>query len=188
MTTTEPTDEQLMLKYAAGDMAAFELLYERHRSPLYRFILRQVGDPATANDLYQGCWEKIVKARKSYKKAAPFRAWMFRIARNHVVDHFRRAPPAANADPADLSDLSPGPEAVHSMQQNESGLAEAITSLPLEQREVVMLKLESGFDLNTIANLTGVNMETAKSRLRYAVAKLKLSLGETQLASTSHHG
>ena len=184
----EQTDEQLMLQYAAGEMAAFEVLYERYRTQLYRFILRQVGDPATANDLYQGCWEKIVKARKSYKKAAPFRAWMFRIARNHVVDHFRSKPSAALTDSSEFTDPSRGPEEAASNQQNESDLATAILSLPVEQREVMMLKLESGFDLKTIASLTGVNMETAKSRLRYAVAKLKRSLGEAQLVSTSHHG
>ncbi len=184
----EQTDEQLMLQYAAGEMAAFEVLYERYRSQLYRFILRQVGVPATANDLYQGCWEKIVKARKSYKKAAPFRAWMFRIARNHVVDYFRSTPVATMTDSTELTDPSHGPEEVVSKQQNESDLSAAILSLPVKQREVMMLKLESGLDLKTIASLTGVNMETAKSRLRYAVAKLKLSLGETQVVSTSHHG
>jgi len=74
-------------------MEAFEVLYERHRGPLYRYILRLVGNPATANDLYQGSWEKIIKARGRYKDSAPFKAWMYRIAHNHVMDHFRREQP-----------------------------------------------------------------------------------------------
>ena len=89
-------DEQLMKSYAGGSMEAFEHLYERHRGPLYRYILRLTGDPATANDLYQGSWEKIIKARGRYKASAPFKAWMYRIAHNHVMDHFRRRHPAGD--------------------------------------------------------------------------------------------
>ena len=72
----ERSDEDLMEAWAAGSMQAFEALYARYRGPLYRYILRQAGDDATANDLYQGSWEKIIRARKSYRPQAPFRAWM----------------------------------------------------------------------------------------------------------------
>ena len=178
-------DEVLMKAYANGDMAAFECLYDRHRGPLYRYILRQAGDAATANDLYQGSWEKIIRARESYTASAPFKAWMYRIARNHIVDHFRRSRPTRNLAPDTLQDDGPGPEQVLIGEQAATGLAAAVSGLPAEQREALLLKLEAGLDLLTIAEITGVSPETAKSRLRYAVGKLKKSMGSMQNGAES---
>ena len=172
------SDEQLMKSYAGGDMAAFESLYERHRAPLYRYLLRLAGEPATANDLYQGAWEKVIKARATYTAKAPFRAWLYRIAHNHAMDHFRRSQPIAGEVPDELASPAPEPAeqlANDSMQQD---LQSAIRALPRDQRDTLMLKLESGLDLQTIAEITGVNPETAKSRLRYAVKRLKQILGD----------
>ena len=172
------SDENLMKAYAGGDMAAFEQLYDRHRAPLYRYFLGQVGDAATANDLFQGTWEKIIKARSRYRASAPFRAWLYRIAHNHLMDHFRRLRPAAELAPESPDQASPGPEQQALDDARKSGLDGAIAGLPPEQRDALLLKLESGLDLQTIADLTGVNRETAKSRLRYAVGKLKKCLNE----------
>jgi len=176
----ERSDEALMQAYAGGDMAAFECLYARHRGPLYRYILRQTGDHATANDLYQGSWEKIIRARASYVASAPFKAWMYRIARNHVVDHFRRSHPSSGLSVETMRTDDPGPEQALIGEQAASSLATAVSALPTEQREALLLKLEAGFDLRTIAEITGVSHETAKSRLRYAVSKLKMSVGSMQ--------
>jgi len=170
------SDEQLMKSYAGGDMAAFERLYDRHRGPLYRYIPRQAGDAATANDLYQGAWEKIIKARGRYKASVPFKAWMYRIAHNHTMDHFRRLRPAGELTPDSLETGDPGPEQQLLSERRHSGLTDAIAGLPPEQKDALLLKMESGLDLQTIADVTGVNRETAKSRLRYAVGKLKKSL------------
>jgi RNA polymerase sigma factor (sigma-70 family) len=174
----ERGDEALMKAYADGDMEAFEHLYNRHRGPLYRYILRQVQDAATANDLYQGSWEKIIKARAGYKASAPFRAWMYRIAHNHVMDHFRRSRPVSELSPDEMEADLPGPGQQLFDEQRMSGLHEAVSDLPAEQKDVLLLKLEAGLDLQTIADVTGVNRETAKSRLRYAVGKLRKTLGE----------
>jgi RNA polymerase sigma-70 factor (ECF subfamily) len=174
----ERSDESLMKAYAGGNMEAFEHLYDRHRGPLYRYILRQVGDAPTANDLYQGSWEKIIRARGSYRASAPFRAWMYRIAHNHVMDHFRRARPVAEMLPDEIEANNPGPEKQLLDERRESGLREAVEQLPVEQKDALLLKLEAGLDLQTIADVTGVNRETAKSRLRYAVNKLKKTLRE----------
>jgi RNA polymerase sigma factor (sigma-70 family) len=176
----ERSDEALMQAYAGGDMAAFERLYARHRGPLYRYILRQAGDHATANDLYQGSWEKIIRARGSYSARAPFKAWMYRIARNHVVDHFRRSRPTSELSLETMRADDAGPEHALIGEQAASRLAAAVSALPAEQREALLLKLEGGFDLRTIAEITGVGQETAKSRLRYAVDKLKTSVGSVQ--------
>ena len=169
----ERTDEDLMNAYAGGDMEAFELLYNRHRGPLYRYILRLAGDAVTANDLYQGCWEKMIKARARYNPAAPFRAWMYRIAYNHVMDFFRRNRPVADLSTDELAAAGAGPEEQLINEDQRAQLQAAIGRLPDTQKEVLLLKLESGLDLQSIADITGVNRETAKSRLRYAVDKLK---------------
>lgn len=174
-----------MEAYAGGDVSAFERLYARHRGPLYRYFLRQVGDAATANDLYQGSWEKIIRARGSYNASAPFKAWMYRIAHNHLVDHFRRTRPAAELSPDSTPSSNPGPEQVAVSSEAEANLAEAVSRLPPEQREALLLKLESGLDLLSIAKVTGVNPETAKSRLRYALSKLRLALADTKSAAGS---
>ena len=176
------SDEQLMKTYADGSMEAFEVLYERHRGPLYRYILRLVGNPATANDLYQGSWEKIIKARGRYRDSAPFRAWMYRIAHNHVMDHFRREQPTADTQAEDMADKQAGPDDQISAENRQRQLLAAIGNLPPEQKDTLMLKLESGLDLQTIADVTGVNRETAKSRLRYAVKKLKQVMGSLELS------
>jgi RNA polymerase sigma-70 factor (ECF subfamily) len=174
----ERSDEALMKAYAGGDMAAFEILYQRHRNALYRYVARLVGDEATANDLYQGSWEKIIRARRSYRPSAPFKAWMYRIAHNHVMDHFRRLRPVTELDEIQLTSNNPGPAEALQADCRESNLLRAMASLPDEQRDALLLKLEAGLDLDSIARVTGVNRETAKSRLRYAVQKLKKALGE----------
>jgi RNA polymerase sigma-70 factor (ECF subfamily) len=176
------SDEQLMKTYAGGSMEAFEVLYERHRGPLYRYILRLVGNPATANDLYQGSWEKIIKARGRYKDSVPFKAWVYRIAHNHVMDHFRRERPIAATHAEDVADKQAGPDEQISAENRQQNLAAAIENLPPEQKDTLMLKLEAGLDLQTIADVTGVNKETAKSRLRYAVKKLTQVMGSLELS------
>jgi RNA polymerase sigma-70 factor (ECF subfamily) len=174
----ERSDETLMKAYADGNMEAFELLYSRYRGLLYRYILRQVNDAATANDLFQGSWEKIIKASGSYRPSAPFRAWMYRIAHNHVVDYFRRIRPISDIPPEEIQADNPAPEKQVFDEQRSSDLREAVEQLPVEQKDALLLKLEAGLDLQTIAEVTGVSRETAKSRLRYAVSKLKKTLME----------
>jgi len=172
----ELSDEKLMERYAGGDAAAFDELYVRHRGPLYRYFVRQVNDRASANDLYQGAWEKIIRSRDRYRASSSFTVWMYAIARNHLVDHYRSLRPAAQAELETLQDHSPGPvEAVIDCEQNEQLLA-GIRALPEEQRTTLLLRLETGLKMEEIATVTGTSSETVKSRLRYAVGKLKRSL------------
>jgi RNA polymerase sigma-70 factor (ECF subfamily) len=174
----ELTDEKLMQRYAKGDTRAFDELYARHRGTLYRYFNRQLNDAATVNDLYQGTWEKIIKSRDKYRSSSPFNAWMYRIAHNHLVDHYRRTRPAESMEPESISDKRPGPaQGVIAEEQNEQ-LKAGITALPEEQRSTLLLKLETGLKMEEIASVTGVSRETVKSRLRYAVNKLKRSLVE----------
>lgn len=174
----EMTDEKLMQRYAKGDAKAFDQLYARHRGPLYRYFIRQVNDPATANDLYQGAWEKIISARGKYRPTAAFKVWMYRIAHNHLVDHYRRTRPGDRVDLDTLPGTQADPsQAVIDDEQNDL-LRAQITSLPEEQRSTLLLQLETGLKMEEIARVTGVSRETVKSRLRYAVNKLKRSLVE----------
>jgi RNA polymerase sigma-70 factor (ECF subfamily) len=174
----EATDEQLMRRYAKGDTKAFEELYSRHRGPLYRYFIRQVNNPATANDLYQGAWEKIIKARNKYRPSAPFTVWMYTVAHNHLVDHYRRSRPDSSIETDTLSDPQAGPVEGLIDSEHNTLLRAAITALPEEQRNTLLLKLETGLKMEDIARVTGVSRETVKSRLRYAVQKLKRSLVE----------
>lgn len=175
----ERSDEALMKAWAEGSMAAFEQLYARHRKPLYRYILRQCGNDAEANDLYQGCWEKIIRARRQYRPAAPFTAWMYRIARNHVIDHFRRSRPAGELQEERLSSNDPEPAERLEGEQRSERLRQAIAGLPDEQKDALLLRMDAGLDVQTIADVSGCNRETAKSRLRYAMRKLRAALEET---------
>ncbi len=174
----EKTDEQLMQQYAKGNAKAFDLLYARHRGALYRYFNRQVNNPATANDLYQGAWEKIIKARGKYRPSSPFTAWMYRIAHNHLVDHYRQSRPTDPVETETLSDDRPGPDQDVIYGEQTDQLRAGIIGLPEEQRNTLLLKLETGLKMEEIAKVTGVSRETVKSRLRYAVNKLKRSLVE----------
>ena len=174
----EYTDEQLMHRYAKGDAQAFDHLYERHRGPLYRYFLRQVSDTATANDLYQGAWEKIIKARRRYRSNAPFTVWMYRIAHNHLVDHYRRLRPAEELQEGLMADTKTGPAQAMLDNEQRQRLRAGIIALPAEQRNALLLKLETGLKMEDIARVTGVSRETVKSRLRYAVKKLRQGLPE----------
>ena len=174
----EMTDEKLMQRYARGDAKAFDQLYARHRGPLYRYFIRQVKNPATANDLYQGAWEKIIRARDRYRPSSPFTMWMYAIAHNHLIDHFRSLRPAGVVETEILPDHNPGPDQGVIDGEESEQLRAGISALPQEQRTALLLKLETGLKIGEIATVTGVSTETVKSRLRYAVNNLKRSLVE----------
>lgn len=174
--TEEPRDEALMLSYARGKAAAFDVLYGRYRKPLYGYFMRHVSDPVLANDLYQGCWEKVIAARGRYNDKAPFRAWLFRIAHNHLVDHYRARRETEPLPPelpgqADWEDSDAGSALDEAARQQR--FRAALQALPGDQRDTFLLRMEGGLGLADLAQATGVNAETAKSRLRYATRKLK---------------
>jgi RNA polymerase sigma-70 factor (ECF subfamily) len=174
------SDESLMLSYRHGDAEAFEVLYKRHKVPLYRFILRQSGQEFV-DEQFQDIWLKVINSRLKYQVKATFRTWLYRIARNQIIDHYRRQnlrPVGNNAD--SLSTIS-GAESIQPEKQLETDnqhelLMHAIAELPNDQKEAFLLKEEAGLDIEQIANTTGVSYEAAKSRLRYAFKKLRHQL------------
>lgn len=178
-----------MLRYASGEAAAFEMLYRRHRGPVLRFIARQVPDRAVAEELFQDVWTSVVRSRDRYTVKARFTTFVYRIAHNRVVDHWRVAgraaavfePGAPEADPPPDSGAPSIERAVHADRQ-VARLVALVEALPPEQKEAFLLSQEGGLGVEAIAEVTGVGVETAKSRLRYAIAKLRQGLAEEEEA------
>ena len=173
-----------MLSYREGGAAAFEELYRRHKGGLFRFVLRSVRERALAEELFQEIWMRVIEARERYEPQAKFTTWLYTIARHRIVDHWRKkglkvvsmdvaedpvepsAPPAAEPD---------------RILQGKQGLAKflaALEALPPAQREAFLLHEEAGMSVAEIARATGANEEAAKSRLRYALSKLKEAMGD----------
>ena len=187
-------DESLMLRYAAGDMAAFDTLYGRHEMGVWRFVLRSVRDPALADDLLQDVWFAVVRHAASYQPTARFKTWLFTMAHNRVVDHFRTARNCVSLDGyADdgaegggagalvdrlAADSGFGPVRQLLSREQAEALIEAVEQLPPEQREAFLLQAEAGMAVEEIARTTGTSFETAKSRLRYARNFLRQRLQE----------
>lgn len=177
------SDEMLMLAYAGGQVAAFEQLYGRHRARLYRFLLRQLRDGALADEIFQDVWQRVIAARQGWKPEAAFSTWLYRIAHNRLADHWRalqyRPPAPDNADERTERVPDPDtPERSLSEFEQRRRLQLALDELPAEQREVVLLRLEQELTLEEIGAVTGVGRETVKSRLRYAMDKLRSRLNE----------
>jgi RNA polymerase sigma-70 factor (ECF subfamily) len=178
-------DAELMTRYAQGDMRAFESLYSRHRGALYRYLARHARDPEVANDLFQEVWSKVIANRTRYEPRAKFQTFLFRIAHNCFIDHYRRSslrPKQDYPEGQDWEDVLPapahhGPDAVAENDELMKRYRAALDALPSEQRDVFLLYEESGLSLEEIGTITGVGMETAKSRLRYALSKLRAALG-----------
>lgn len=177
------SDEALMLAYAAGREGAFEQLYARHRVRLYRYLLRQLRDGALADDLFQDTWQRMIAARAGWTPDASFASWLYRIAHNRIADHWRaqqhRPPAPGNADERTARIPDPDtPERTLSEFEQRRGMQLALDELPDEQREVIVLRLEQELTLEEIGAITGVGRETVKSRLRYAMDKLRARLGD----------
>lgn len=179
----QASDEALMLAWAAGDGDAFAPLYARHRGRLYRFLLRQLRDPALADELFQDVWQRVIAARRGWTPDASFATWLYRIAHNRLADHWRAQQhrPSAPADGDERAARIPdpdNPERTLSEFEQRRRLQLALDELPPEQREVLLLRLEQELTLEEIGAITGVGRETVKSRLRYAMEKLRARLPE----------
>lgn len=178
-----PEDSALMLRYKDGDTAAFETLYRRHNDALYRYLLRLCRHRATAEDLFQDVWGKIIKARANYRPTAKFTTFMYRVAHNCFIDHVRRNKRHANNTELEAeryADTSEQPDTIAERSLAKERLTIALDELPEEQRDAFLLHEEAGLNIDQIASVTGSNRETAKSRLRYAVNKLRAAIEEPQ--------
>ncbi|MBU4184275.1 MAG: sigma-70 family RNA polymerase sigma factor [Gammaproteobacteria bacterium] len=175
-----------MLAFAAGDARAFEVLYDRHTLPVWRFVMRSVNDKALADDLVQDVWFSLARQAPAYEVRARWRTWLFTLAHHRLVDHWRThkhhaSLDAATEDGASLADTLAaesgfGPERRLTSREQAQALLDALAALPANQREAFLLQAEGGLSLAEIAQTTAVSPETAKSRLRYARARLRETL------------
>ena len=180
--SAESTDEELMLHFRDGDAGAFDALYARHKGGLYRYLLRQCRNAAAAEELFQDVWMNLIRARAGYTVQARFTTYLYRLAHNRLIDQYRKNGHAAVvslegedgeavADPPDERER-PQEEVLDGKRQAERLMA-LIAELPGTQREAFLLQQEGGMTVEEIAQATGVSRETAKSRLRYAMSKLR---------------
>jgi RNA polymerase sigma-70 factor (ECF subfamily) len=190
--STDEADEDLMVLYQRGEVRAFEVLLTRHRKPVYNFILRFVGDKETAEDLLQEAFMRVIKGAEAYKRQAKFTTWLYTIARNLCVDQTRRrkhrkhasldAPMDAGDDSGTLLDVIPSSEMASDRRSVNKQLHEtmqrAIEALSEEQREVFLMREFLDMPFRQIADVVGVPENTVKSRMRYALEKLRLELDD----------
>ncbi len=175
-----------MQAFVAGDAAAFDAVYDRNALPVWRFVQRSVHNNALADDLVQDVWLKLVRQAPNYEPRARFRTWLFTLAHHRLVDHWRgqknhTSLDAETEDGASLADTLAaesgfGPDRQLSSREQAQALMDALAALPNVQREAFLLQAEGGFSVADIAQATGVSLETAKSRLRYARARLRQTL------------
>lgn len=182
----EPTDSDLLAAYRRGDANAFDALYARHRVSLFNFLLNHSGRRRhEVEDVFQETWIKVIRHADSFDCAKPFAPWLYRIARNCLTDRWRHLAAVESIHVSDdiaMSGASSNgtlrPERAASGEDIRRRWETALAALPALQREVVLLKLETDLDLDTLAEITGAPRETVKSRLRYGMNRLREMLQE----------
>ncbi len=179
-------DEELMIRYREGDLHAFEQLYDRHRVGLYRFIAWRSPRADWVDEIVQDSWINLHNARTRYQPDASFRTYLYQIARNRLLDLLRQQQHLLAADLgtgtdgrdafdalADAAQDVVTPDAALAQKQLQDGLHHAIAQLPGEQKEALVLQQFSGMSLEEISAVVAAPVETVKSRLRYAMRKLR---------------
>jgi len=190
----DATDETLMVRYQRGDRQAFAALVRRHHRPLYNFVLRQLHKPAAAEDVTQEVFLRVVQNANEFKHEARFSTWVYTIARNLCIDHLRKAVhrrhpsldqplgPGDDARPLGdgIADAHPSTSAERAVASSQmmTILVQAIESLPEEQREVFLLREVANLPFKEIAEVTDVSENTVKSRMRYALDRLRARLAD----------
>jgi len=168
-----------MLAYQDGNAGAFETLYTRHRGRLYRFVLRSVKARGTAEELFQEVWIRVIEARSRYTPQAKFTTWLYTIAHNLLTDHWRKKGLVlVELDEDAMAPAPDDPARSAEARQALSRFAAALEALPPLQRQAFLMHEEGGLSIAEIAQATGSNEEAAKSRLRYAMAKLKSAVDD----------
>lgn len=179
MTSTQLTDESLYAAYQGGDKAAFDGLYARYRQPLYLFLLRRGHDETAAEDIFHDGWMKVIHQPDKFD-GSHFRGWIYQVMRNLSIDYFRKSTlrSVEQLDQERTESVQP------SVERQQEGIdcldlmKNSVAALPMEQRDVFLLKEEAGLSLLQIAELMAVGKETIKSRIRYAMKQLKQMLAE----------
>lgn len=194
--TAAPTDDELMKAFAAGQPQAFDALYQRHHGALYRFVRRLLGSAGRphADDVFQDVWMRVIQSRQQWQaQGASFRTWLFTIAHHRSIDVLRRSGRESTHDfaddsppfvpsgdpwtdwpmPADTTD----PDDLTFWRAAGRRMLECLDKLPSAQRAVFLMHNEEGITLEDTAAGLDIGFETARSRLRYAMGKLRTCMG-----------
>lgn len=177
-----PSDEALLLAYRRGNEDAFRALYLRHRDRVWRFIRRLISDANQAEETVQEVWLAVVAGKHAFAQRAKFTTWLFAIAHRRAIERLRRSGRNLEATQDDWEGIAPqadadaNPDSLAQNEQDAKRLQRAIAALPLHQRDVFLMRSEGGLDIGEIAAAIGCPHETAKTRLRYAYAKLRYAL------------
>jgi len=188
----DASDEVLMVRYQRGDRDAFAMLVKRHNKQVYNFVLRQLKAPALCEDVTQEVFMRLVQNAADFKHEARFSTWLYAIARNLCIDQLRRLQhrrhPSLDQPVGDASDgrtlgdsqaaQHPSASAERSAVSSEvqASILKAVEALPDDQREVFLLREIADLPFRDIAEITGVPENTVKSRMRYALDRLKHAL------------
>lgn len=182
------SDEDLMLAFRDGEAAAFEELVSRHKRGLYNFLLRSVHDRSRAEEMLQEVFLRVIRAKDRYQRTARFTTWIYTIARNLCVDEsrrqrFRRTIPlevkgrGRGGDGLSILDVTEakqvGTDAASEAPKIRERVAAAIDNLPEDQREVFIMRQFGGLSFKQIGEAVGAPENTVKSRMRYALEKLR---------------
>jgi RNA polymerase sigma-70 factor (ECF subfamily) len=172
------TDEALMAAYQKGDLAAFSDLVARHEKPLWNFVRRFVRDAATAEDLLQEVFVRVIDNAGEWRPTAKVATWMYAIARNLCTDQARRASVRKTTPLGELAAPGGGSEAAAMDRQTAARIDEAVAGLPVEQREVFLMREVMDLPFAEIAIAVGASEPTVKSRMRYALERLREALDD----------
>jgi RNA polymerase sigma-70 factor, ECF subfamily len=188
MNDADPSDETLLARFARGDAEAFATLYRRHELRIWRYLERNVGSRATAEELMQEVWFAVARDAERYRPAARFTTWLFTIARNRMIDLLRTRRPHLSLDVIGhegeavverlTADPGEGPLAAAVARDQVAALRQALARLPSEQRDAFLLQVEGDLSVEEVAIITRSSFETVKSRLRYARTRLRELLSE----------
>jgi RNA polymerase sigma-70 factor, ECF subfamily len=164
-------DEELMLRVRNGDGEMLGVLFDRYRAPLFNFYARLMGDREVGEDLVQEVFLRILRYRQSYQPGTPFRPWIYQIARNARMDHYRKSPRQAALEPEMAPPVAPPDSA--QQKQEAALLHRALQQLPEEKREILILARFQELKYEEIAGLVGCELNAVKTRVHRALQDLR---------------
>lgn len=190
MTNVQIPDALLVKNYVAGDEKALGTLITRHQSRIYNFIFSKINDRDVCDDVFQDTFIKVIKTLKSnsYNEEGKFLPWVMRIAHNLVIDHFRKnkkMPMLRETEEFSIfsimSDDVPNIEKQMITLQIENDLQKLIQELPEDQKQVLIMRMYQDLSFKEISEQTGVSINTALGRMRYALLNLRKVIEKNQI-------
>jgi RNA polymerase sigma factor (sigma-70 family) len=187
-------DSALVSSYIKGDESALEILIKRHKQKIYSFIYSKVYDRDVAEDIFQDTFIKVIRTLKrgAYNEEGKFLPWVMRISHNLVIDFFRknnRMPKFTNTDEFNifsvLSDTSLNAESSIIKEQVETDVRRLVDELPADQREVLLMRIYEDLSFKEISDKTGVSINTALGRMRYALINLRKIIDKHNIILTN---